>query len=62
MFRFILYAVIIYLIYLVLKWVISYSRKQGIRAGQKKSFRKSGINFDNIEEADFTEVKKDKAD
>lgn len=58
MFRYIIYAIIIYLVYLAVKWAFRIGKSYGAR---KKINRKENIRdrFRNVEEAEYTEVKKD---
>jgi hypothetical protein len=59
--RFILYAILIYIVYLLIKWAFRYGSisaklKNGRRKTEKK---KSKIDPENIEDADYTEVKEE---
>ena len=57
--RFIIYAILIYLVYLAIKWAFRFGERSG--AGRKlRKNDKSKINLKNIEDAEFTEVKKDR--
>ena len=61
MFRFILYAIVIYFVYLAIKWAFRLGAASGRVKNEKKNFekQKSKIDLKNIEDAEFTEVKKD---
>ncbi len=58
MFRYIIYAILIYLVYLAIKWAF---RLGAASKKESKSFKKRN-NFKNIEEAEYKEVKKDSPD
>ncbi|HEY3250390.1 MAG TPA: hypothetical protein VGK25_04655 [Ignavibacteria bacterium] len=58
MFRYILYAILIYIVYLAIKWAF----RLGALSQKKTKIDKSGkskIDLKNIEDAEFTEVKKE---
>jgi uncharacterized protein HemY len=61
--RIIIYAVIFYLLFLLLRYLLrlylNYSRSRSLDKGKKRD-KRSRIDFNNIEEADFEEVKKKK--
>jgi hypothetical protein len=58
MLRFIFYAVIIYLVYLAIKWAFRFGKAySGVSKNKKTSSLRDRLK--NIEEAEFTEVKKD---
>ncbi len=61
MFRFIFYAIIIYLVYLAIKWAFRLGAASGRVKSEKKKFekQKSKPDLKNIEDAEFTEIKKD---
>jgi len=58
MFRYIIYAILIYLVYLAVKWAF----RLGAISQKKQKIDKSGkskIDPKNIEDAEFTEVRKE---
>ena len=61
MYRYILYAIIIYFIYLAIKWAFRLGAASGRVKREKNKFekQKSKIDLKNIEDAEFTEVKED---
>ena len=61
MFRYVIYAIILYLVYMAIKWAYrlganSYKWKIEKKDSEKQ---KSKIDKKNIEDAEFTEVKKE---
>lgn len=61
MFRFVIYAVIIYLVYLAIKWAFRIGAQSGKWKAENKKFdrQKSKIDQKDIEDAEYTEVKKE---
>lgn len=59
--RIIIYAIIFYLLFLLLRYLLklylNYTRSRSLDKSKRK---RSRIDFNNIEEADFEEVKKKK--
>jgi hypothetical protein len=58
MFRYILFAILIYIIYLAIKWAFRLGSLSQKRRNIDKS-EKSKIDLKNIQDAEFTEVKKE---
>jgi hypothetical protein len=58
MFRLILFFVLFYVIYFVLKLFITNFRLGSKNKGGFKKDRKPESKYDNVEEAEFTEIKK----
>jgi len=58
MFRYIIYAILIYLVYLAVKWAFRLGKASSSIKKENEKFKKQD-NFKNIEEAEYTEVKKE---
>ncbi|HJY63288.1 MAG TPA: hypothetical protein VJ455_03960 [Ignavibacteria bacterium] len=61
MFRYIIYAIIIYIVYLAVKWAFRLGAASSGGKKESKNFKRRN-NFKNIEEAEYKEVKKDNPD
>lgn len=61
MFRYIFYAIIIYLVYLAIKWSYRLGAASRRVKSEKKKFekQKSKLDLKNVEDAEFTEIKED---
>ena len=59
MFRYIIYAILIYLVYLAVKWSFRLGKVSSTIKKENEKLKKQD-NFKNIEDAEYTEVKKEK--